>query len=54
MHYRNNAFSTNPNLFSMLANAGYGSFANTMGRSTQPTDADHVALEHLTPPTTGR
>jgi len=47
MHYKNNAFASDPNRHSMVANAGYVAFDSTMGTSRTPTDMDYGVLEHL-------
>jgi hypothetical protein len=47
MHYAADAFSSDPNRHSMLTNPGYVSYFDPMGTSREPTDLDHVALQHL-------
>lgn len=47
MHYRNNAFATEPGRIVMSPREGYGSYANSMGTSTMPTDLDHESVAAL-------
>lgn len=47
MHYGSKYFATDTSRFTMLPQAGYASYALTMGTSAQPSDLDHVALQNL-------
>jgi hypothetical protein len=47
MHYRNNAFASDPLKPVLVPKEGYASYATTMGTSAQPTDLDHQAVAAL-------
>jgi hypothetical protein len=47
MHYRNTSFAATPGQATIIPRSGFGSFATSMGTSTQPTTADGTALNNL-------
>jgi len=47
MHYPRGAFAADSSRPTIVPQAGYGSFATTLGTAALPSDLDHAAIQHL-------